>query len=172
MFRPFMAATHVKCTIVGSSFVRRLKDDIATSADPQFSAHFGIQNARISYVCRGGWKLQDVQLHRLAILLAARISFFTILDLTTCAVPLANPKLSLTVSSRSLSTQPKPPAPISPLSVKSPNARLALTCQQRQCKQLKLFVLEPIITSAHRPLNIPGFTFGNTTVLNYLLLLS
>ena len=63
-----MAATHFKCTIVGSSFIRRLRDDIATSADPQFSAHFGIQNARISYVRKGGWKLHDVQLHRLAIL--------------------------------------------------------------------------------------------------------
>ena len=63
-----MAAAYVKCTIVGSSFIRRLRDDIATSADPQFSAHFGIQNARISYVCKGGWKVYDVQQHPLAIL--------------------------------------------------------------------------------------------------------
>ena len=49
-------------------YIHRLRDDIATSADRQFSDHFGIQNARILYVCKGVWKLHDVQLHRLAIL--------------------------------------------------------------------------------------------------------
>ena len=54
--------------LLGLPLFVALETTFATSADPQFSAHFGIQNARISYVCKGGWKLHDVQLHRLAIL--------------------------------------------------------------------------------------------------------
>ena len=53
-----------KITIVGTSFVRRLRDDITHRGnDLEFEHGFGLSQAHISYGCGGGWTLQSVRDH-------------------------------------------------------------------------------------------------------------
>lgn len=44
-----------RVSVVGSSFIRRLRDD------QNFSDDFDLKNVRVNYVCRGGWRLQDAR---------------------------------------------------------------------------------------------------------------
>jgi lysophospholipase L1-like esterase len=56
-----MHARRAKIAIVGTSHVRRLQDAISLGKDESFQLNFGIVQADVSYVCQGGWKLQDVR---------------------------------------------------------------------------------------------------------------
>lgn len=42
-------------TVVGSSFVRRLRDDIYHRKDSDLITNFGLEEVMTSYVCGGGW---------------------------------------------------------------------------------------------------------------------
>ena len=53
--------SHGTVSLVGHSFVRRLRDAIRGQKDYSLKANFGIQNVRVQYVCRGGWKLRHIQ---------------------------------------------------------------------------------------------------------------
>ena len=44
-------------TLVGSSHVRRLRDAIHTKSDHAFIEDFGISQAKLGFVCKGGWTM-------------------------------------------------------------------------------------------------------------------
>lgn len=51
----------VKVTVVGTSFIRRLRDDILKVTDSSFERNFGIPKVEVRFVCKGAWYLPDVQ---------------------------------------------------------------------------------------------------------------
>ena len=53
--------TTVRVSLVGHSFIRRLRDAIRHKADLAFLDDFGLQNVRLDFVCKGGWKILDIQ---------------------------------------------------------------------------------------------------------------
>ena len=53
--------TTVRVSLVGHSFIRRLRDAIRHKADLAFLDDFGLQNVRLDFVCKGGWKIRDIQ---------------------------------------------------------------------------------------------------------------
>jgi lysophospholipase L1-like esterase len=61
-------AVSLRVTVVGSSFVRRLRDDIDHGAHEVFEGNFGLAEVSVSYVCQGGWKVEDVRanLHQIS----------------------------------------------------------------------------------------------------------
>lgn len=50
----------LKVSLVGSSFIRRLHEDIYYERDGEFKDNFGLENIRVRTVCQGGWKVKDV----------------------------------------------------------------------------------------------------------------
>lgn len=53
-----------KALIVGSSFVRRLRDDIRSENSELLMENFGLDLMKVCFMCKGGWRLADVE-HRL-----------------------------------------------------------------------------------------------------------
>ena len=47
-------------TLVGSSHIRRLRDAIQTKSGQVFPEDFGTSQAKLSFVCKGGWTICDV----------------------------------------------------------------------------------------------------------------
>lgn len=47
--------------VMGTSFMRRLRDDIKKGASPDLKVNFDIGAARVEFVCQGGWKLPDLK---------------------------------------------------------------------------------------------------------------
>ncbi len=47
--------------VMGTSFMRRLRDDIRKGRSPDLKKNFNIGAARIKFVCKGGWKLPDLK---------------------------------------------------------------------------------------------------------------
>ena len=62
---PFAFSMTVKITIVGTSHTRRLKGAIleqaANDTDAELLLNFGLQQAHVTFICRGGWTLTDVR---------------------------------------------------------------------------------------------------------------
>ena len=50
-------------SIVGSSFVKRLRDDIDNRVQAEFKRNFGFDEMLVDYVCRGGWRIGDLEEH-------------------------------------------------------------------------------------------------------------
>lgn len=48
-------------SIVRSSFVRRLRDDILYRPHKSFDLNFGFEEVLVSYVCRGGRRVRDIE---------------------------------------------------------------------------------------------------------------
>ena len=49
-----------RVTLLDSSHVHRLRDTIQTKTDHAFLEDFGISQAKLSFVCKGGWTICDV----------------------------------------------------------------------------------------------------------------
>ena len=54
------AVMETEVTVVGHSFIKRLRDDML-SARHTFEKDFGIAKVHVSFICKGGWKLHDVE---------------------------------------------------------------------------------------------------------------
>lgn len=59
-----MEAKRERVLIIGSSFIRRLRDDTKNKVNPLFEYRedFGL-GVDVQYLCKGGWKLHDVEEH-------------------------------------------------------------------------------------------------------------
>lgn len=47
-------------SLVGDSFIRRLRDDISAKTEAEFEPNLGFVEAQVRYVCQGGWKIDDI----------------------------------------------------------------------------------------------------------------
>lgn len=56
-----------RITVVGTSHMRRLNDAMIKGPDPKLVPHFGLSQARVTFICQGGWTLNDVRRARPAI---------------------------------------------------------------------------------------------------------
>ena len=54
-------------TVVGLSYVRRLRDDITYSSDFALMTNFNLSDVEISYVCKGGCKINNAE-HNIAVI--------------------------------------------------------------------------------------------------------
>lgn len=52
-----------KVLLIGSSYVNRLKGDIRARANPAFKDNFGLDHVHVDFLCRGGWRLHDIEAH-------------------------------------------------------------------------------------------------------------
>lgn len=48
-------------TIMGSSFVRRLSDDIFDRTNMEFYHNYDFDEVMVKYVCKGGWMVKDLE---------------------------------------------------------------------------------------------------------------
>lgn len=52
-----------KVLLIGSSYVKRLREDIRARANLAFKANFGLELVHVDFLCRGGWRLHNIEAH-------------------------------------------------------------------------------------------------------------
>lgn len=55
------ARANPRVCLVGTSHIKRLRDDIASGSDPAFMVNFGVTGVPVSFVCRGGWTIPELE---------------------------------------------------------------------------------------------------------------
>ena len=56
----YSSVSKASITVIGTSHIRRLRDDISKGADESFLKNFGLQQVALTYVCGGGWRLNNI----------------------------------------------------------------------------------------------------------------
>ena len=54
------SVSKVSISLIGTSHIRRLRDDVRKRADVAFQQDFGIRQVDLAYICGGGWRLTHV----------------------------------------------------------------------------------------------------------------
>lgn len=55
-----MALSQVRVALIGSSYLRQLGDDIQNGVSEEFLADFGLEQIDSTFICGGGWLLEDI----------------------------------------------------------------------------------------------------------------
>ena len=56
----YSSVSKASITVNGTSHIRMLRDDISKGADESFLENFGLQQVALTYICGGGWSLNNI----------------------------------------------------------------------------------------------------------------